>query len=211
VAELAAADHAAARRSFASVYAELPGELAPKLALGLACESAGDADEAVRWYEIVSRTDPSITSASFGLGRCRLALGDRAGAIGAYERVPESSSGHLDAQTARIRCLNLSNGNAEPTFDDILAAGAILEDLPIDASHRDRLTVDLLETALRLTLAGSEPHDGRRMLVGHRLVEHDLRLGLERSYRSLARHAASRAELIRLIERANHARPRTWT
>jgi serine/threonine-protein kinase PknG len=211
VAELAVADATAARRSFAAVYAVVPGEMAPKLALGLACETGGDDGQAARWYEIVSRTDPSTTSASFGLARCRMALGDRDGAIDAYERVPESSSGYTDAQTAKLRCLNTANGNGPPTLDDLLAAGSILERLSIDATQRDRLTADLLESALQLTLDGGAPSGGGAKLVGHRLVERELRLGLERSYRALARHAGSRAELIRLVDQANRARPRTWT
>jgi serine/threonine-protein kinase PknG len=210
VSELASGDTAAARRSFAVVYAAVPGELAPKLALGLACETAGDTAVAARWYDVVARTDPSVTSASFGLARCRMALGDRAGAIAAYERVPDSSSGYLDAQTARIGCLSAANGSREPVLDDLLAAGSILESLPIDAAQRDRLTVDLLEGALKLTLAGKAPPDTTAMLVGHRLVERDLRFGLERSYRSLARHAGSRVELIALVDQANRSRPRTW-
>jgi hypothetical protein len=138
-----------------------------------------------------------------------MALGDRAGAIAAYERVPDSSSGYLDAQTAD-RLPQRGNGSREPVLDDLLAAGSILESLPIDAAQQDRLTVDLLEGALKLTLAGKAPPDTTAMLVGHRLVERDLRVGLERSYRSLARHAGSRVELIALVDQANRSRPRTW-
>ena len=199
-----------ARRSFAAVYAAVPGELAPKLALALAAEQAGQPGEAVRWYEIVARTDPSITSASFGLARCRLQTGDRSGAIAAYERVPDSSSGYNDAQIARIRCLNGSAGDSEPTVAELLAAGSILEQLSLDAEHHDRLTADLLAGALRLTLRGQVPANGATLL-GHRLVERELRLGLERCYRALARRAPTRAELIRLVDEANRARPRTWT
>jgi serine/threonine-protein kinase PknG len=211
VAELASGETAAARRSFTIVYAAVPGELAPKLALGLTCETAGDVGEAAHWYEVVARTDPSVTSASFGLARCRMALGDRKGAIAAYERVPDSSSGYIDAQTARIGCLSAPTGRREPALSDLLDAGSSLETLTIGGAQRDRLTIDLLEAALKLTLAGKAPKDSGATLVGHRLDETDLRLGLERSYRSLARHAGSRAELIALVDHANRSRPRTWT
>ena len=200
-----------AAESFTTVYHSVPGELAPKLALALAYESAGEAAEAARWYEIVSRTDPSVTSASFGLARSRLILGDRAGAIAAYERVPDSSSGYIDAQTARIRCLSTANGAGDVTLDELLAAGSILQALPLTGEQRDRLTADLLGTALRLTLEGAASDDGHTSLLGHRLVERDLRFGLERSYRALARRAGSRAERFRLVDEANHTRPRTWT
>ena len=42
LAALASGDATAARRSFGAVYETLPGELAPKQALALACESGGD-------------------------------------------------------------------------------------------------------------------------------------------------------------------------
>jgi serine/threonine-protein kinase PknG len=140
-----------------------------------------------------------------------LAAGDRAGAITAYERVPDSSSAYLDAQIARIRCLSAHNGAGEPTLDDVIEAGSSLETLPVDGEQRDRLTVDLLNAALRLTLDGKAP-DGRPLtLLGHSVSEHELRLGLERSYRALARRSADRSERIRLVDQANRSRPRTWT
>jgi serine/threonine-protein kinase PknG len=211
VAELARGRGEPARESFMRVYHALPGELAPKLALAIASEAATDPESASRWYEIVSRTDPSITSASFGLARCRLQLGDRAGALGAYGRVPGSSSGYLDAQAARIRCLSAGNGAGEPVLEDLLAAGAILEDLPLEREQRERLTAEVLERALALALGGQVPDDPAATMLGHRMTERELRAGLERSYRALARHAASRSERIRLVDAANRMRPRTWT
>ena len=191
----------------------MPGELAPKLALGLACEfgrvPGADMAAAGRWYEIVARTDPSITSASFGLARCRLEAGDRAGALEAYERVPDTSSGYIDAQTARIRCLS-RDGEGEPGLQELLAAGSALEVLPVEGEQRERLTADLLESALRMTLSGRDLDDGRTRLLGLPLVERDVRLALEHSYRELARHAPRRAERIALVDDANRVRPRTW-
>jgi serine/threonine-protein kinase PknG len=211
VAALAKGDPELARAGFLDVYRALPGEPAPKLALGLAYESAGDAAGAVRWYEVVARTDPSTTSASFGVARCLMGAGDRAGALAAYERVPDTSSGYLDAQTARIRCLASSNGAGEPTIDELLAGGSALETLPVDDDLRDRLTVDLLSSAVRLTVNGNAPQADDPRLLGHRLVERDLRLGLESSYRAIARRSATRAERIRTVDEANRAHPWTWT
>jgi len=211
VADLARERPPDARASFTAVYHAVPGELAPKLALALACESAGDVTDAASWYEIVSRTDPSITSASFGLARCRLISADRSGAIAAYERVPDSSSGYIDAQTARIRCLSAQPGAGDPTLDELLQAGSILEGLPVEGERRDRLTADLLETALRLSVNGSTFDDGRASLLGYGLGERELRVALERAYRALAGRTASRAERIRLVDEANRTRPRTWT
>jgi serine/threonine-protein kinase PknG len=192
------------------VYGAVPGELAPKLALGVACELGGELTEAARWYEVVARTDPAITAASFGLARCLLAAGDRTGALAAYERVPDSSSGYIDAQTARVHVLSAGNGNGEPAVDELLAAGAALEGLPVDDVQRERLTAELLDAALRLTSLGANGGDGASRLLGIRLEEHELRLGLERCYRELARHAPTRAERIALVDDANRIRPRTW-
>ena len=211
VAALAQGRPTEAEAHFTAVYHSLPGELAPKLGLGLTWEADGKVTEAARWYEVVSRTDPSTTSATFGLARCLLITGDREGALSAYERVPDSSSGYLDAQTARIRCLSAPNGAGEPTLDQVLTAGSILEGLPIKGEQRDRLSADLLDAALRLTLGGKAREDAHVSLLGHNLVERDLRLALERSYRALARSSGTREERIRLVDEANRTRPRTWT
>jgi serine/threonine-protein kinase PknG len=166
--------------------------------------------QAAGWYDIVSRTDPGFTGATFGLARCRLATGDRGGALAAYDRVPDSSSAYIEAQTTRIRCLGALDGAGDPTVDDLFAAGSVLEALPVDAEQRASLTAELLETALRLAQNGAATHNGSADLLGHRFAERDLRFGLERSYRALARAARSRGERIRLVDRANAVRPRTW-
>jgi len=211
VMDLAREQFADSRASFTTVYRALPGELAPKLALGFAGESDGDAAEAAGWYEIVSRTDPAFTAATFGLARCRLAAGERAGALAAYDRVPDSSSAYLEAQTARIRCLTEAGGTGAGTADDLLVAGGILESLPVRGEQRVRLQADVLESALALVERGGAFDDGRASLLGYRFLERDLRFGVERSYRELARWAASSSERIELVDRANQVRPRTWT
>ena len=214
VAELARAQPSVAREKFTAVYQSLPGELAPKLALGLACESAREYEQAAAWYDIVSRTDPGFTAATFGLARCRLHDGERAAALTAYDRVPESSSAYLEAQTARIQCLTAPNGTGPARADELLAAGAILESLPIPGEQRARLQAELLEAALALVNAPHPPgafDDGRASLLGCRFLERDLRVGVERSYRELARWAGSSSERIQMVDHANQVRPRTWT
>jgi serine/threonine-protein kinase PknG len=211
VAELAQARPAPALARFKRVYASAPGELAPKLALGVAAESAGRFADAATWYDIVSRTDPAQTTAAFGLARCRLGMGDRSGALAAYERVPESSSVHVDAQTARIRCLTGNDGGKQPTLEELVAAGTTLEALSVETEQRARLTAELLEAGLSLlTRDGRTSHD-ETFLSGVLLRDRELRVGLEQAYRSLARRAETRAERFRLVDAANEIRPRTWT
>ena len=93
------------------VYRHLPGELAPKLALAQAAELAGDPATAATCYETVSAVDPGLTSAAFGLARSRHALGDRLGAIAAYERIPDTSSAYEAGQVAEARLLLDGNGD----------------------------------------------------------------------------------------------------
>jgi serine/threonine-protein kinase PknG len=209
VADLAGERAELARASFENVYRSLPGELAPKLALGFVDESAGAHNQAARWYEIVSRTDPAFTAAAFGLARCRLAAGDRDGALAAYDRIPDFSSDYIDAQTARIRCLAAGKGRG--TTGDLLTAGSILESLPVAGEQRARLTAEVLEAAIALTGGGAAFDDGASSLLGCRFSERDLRFGVERSYRELARWTPSISERIELVDRANQIRPRTWT
>lgn len=211
VAALAGGTPELARAIFIRVYESVPGELAPKLAMALACETEGDVGGGARWYQIVLRTDPSVTSAAFGLARCRLRLGDRDGALSAYERVPDTSSGYLDAQTARIECLSAVDGVGAPSVAQLLRAGASLETLGIEGERRENLSARLFASALELTARGAVSADGGESLLGRRMVERELRAGLERSYRALARRAGTRRERIRLVDEANKARPRTWT
>ena len=210
VMDLARERFADSRASFTTVYRALPGELAPKLALGMACESGADAiAEGARWYEIVSRTDPGFTAAAFGLARCRLAAGERAGALAAYDRIPDSSSAYLEAQTAVFGASPIRT--AAGPVDDLLVAGSILESLAVRGEQRVRLVADVLESALALVERGAAFDDGRASLLGYRFLERDLRFGVERSYRELARWAGSSSERIELVDRANQVRPRTWT
>jgi serine/threonine-protein kinase PknG len=200
-----------ARASFEAVYRNLPGELAPKLALGVATEAAGDHRSAARWYDIVSRTDPAFTTAAFGLGRCRLADGDRAGAVEALNRVPETSSSYLEAQIAAARALVAVNadGSSFPQVGDLTTAGATVGHLDLDGEERASLTRDLLSAALQLVHAGRIQPDPGVTLLGAPLTEQRLRVGLERAYRTLARLTPVRDERIRLVDLANEVRPRT--
>jgi serine/threonine-protein kinase PknG len=189
------------------VYHAVPGELAAKLALGVSAELASDPATAAGWYEIVSRTDLRYTTATFGLARCRLACGDRAGAIAAYERVPEFSSAYDQAQMARVRCLL---GDARGVAD-LREAAAAIERLALDGEPRARICAELLRSALELVVRGRAAEDRTVTLGGLPLVESALRVGLERAYRALAAVAATAAERIELVDEANRVRPRTWT
>jgi serine/threonine-protein kinase PknG len=202
-------DYDGARVAFDRVCSDVPGELAPKLALAVVAERDGDPATACRLYAVVSRTDPSCTSAAFGLARCRLAQGDRAGAVAAYQRVPPTSSTYVQAQVRAARALVSPAAGQSPSHSELVAASRTAERLPLDAHQRSALTRDLLAAALRMLRTGALEADDATSVAGRPLRERDLRLGLEQAYRDLARFADSSAGRIELVDRANRVRPRS--
>src|SRR5690606_31480289 len=108
----------------------------------------------------------------------------------------------------------------EPLLQDLQAAAQQWEHLGLDSQRRETLSVEILGTALEWVVSGQRgaPPDtpsgatvpGTTSLLGCEMTEHGLRLGLERSFRVLARLAQQGRERIELVERANLLRPRTW-
>jgi serine/threonine-protein kinase PknG len=208
--ELAAGHPDAARAAFDAVCEALPGELAPKLALGFAAEAIGDRAVAARYFQLVWTVDRSYVSAAFGLARIRLAADDRAGAIMALSAVPETSIYHEAAQVAAVR-IHVSPGHGQSwvSADDLQAAGFRLGRLTLDAARQQHLTGEVLRAALDCALAG-QPLAGVRLLDCEP-TERALRFGLEKSYRAQARLAPDRRRQIELVDLANDVRPRTWS
>ncbi|WP_369144279.1 tetratricopeptide repeat protein [Streptomyces sp. R44] len=215
VASLVTGDHEHAALAFDAVYDAFPGEPAPKLALGICAEVLGQLDNAAEYYRLVWATDPSFVSAAFGLARVRLAAGDRTGAVQALESVPEASIHYTAARVAAVRARLRRRPAHEPLGTDLTAAAAqvsALQGFGLDAVRRERLSTEVLGTALDWVLSGSPgaAPGGGALLLGSELDERGLRFGLERSYRVLARLAQRGEERIELVERANRFRPRTW-
>ncbi|MFI5754662.1 tetratricopeptide repeat protein [Streptomyces sp. NPDC051569] len=215
LASLITGDHETAALSFDAVYDAFPGEPAPKLALGVCAEVLGQLDNAAEYYRLVWTTDPSYVSAAFGLARVQLAAGDRTGAVRTLESVPEASIHYTAARVAAVRARLRRRVAADPLLDDLRAAGGQLEALAqfgLDAVRRERLSAEVLGTALDWVLSGGRGGQvvASTTLLGSSLDERGLRFGLERSYRVLARLAQRGEERIELVERANRFRPRTW-
>ncbi|WP_443333224.1 tetratricopeptide repeat protein [Streptomyces sp. CB01249] len=216
---LVTGDKENAALSFDAVYDAFPGEPAPKLALGICAEVLGQLDNAAEYYRLVWLTDPSFVSAAFGLARVQIAAGDRSSAVRTLESVPEASIHYTAARIAAVRARLRERAPDEPLMADLTAASAqvsALSGLGLDAVRRERLSTEVLGTALDWVLSGSPsgpqpagPH-GPGTLLGSELDERGLRFGLERAYRMLARLAEPGAERIELVERANRFRPRTW-
>jgi serine/threonine-protein kinase PknG len=204
------------------VMLELPGELAPRLALAVASELAAAAASdptaragfyaaAAHQYDLVSRCDPSYASAGFGLGRTRLAVGDRAGAAAALRRIPEASSAYAAAQSRLCQLLCTEIDARPPELADLVAASSALDGLRADPEARASLRRDLLSAALGGLEDGEIKQDQQQQLAGVALTEFGVRSGLEETYRTLAHLAPTRTAQMALVDEANRHRPRTRT
>ncbi|ADH69794.1 serine/threonine-protein kinase [Nocardiopsis dassonvillei] len=206
VAELSTGRFRDARDHFDELYDHLPGELAPKLALALACERTGEHETAARLFRAVWNTDRSFVSAAFGLARIRLVQGDRAAATAVLDTVPELSRLHVHAQTALIAVLAAHHQGTGAA--DFVQAGRRLERIGLDGESADRLAVRVLESALGWFGAGAGASAGEELL-GAPFTENGVRANLERRYRALAQRAVAPSERYELVDRANSLRPVT--
>jgi serine/threonine-protein kinase PknG len=204
-------DYRLAAERFARIRAELPGEPAAQLALALALEAFGEAAAAEAIYDRVSKADPSYASAAFGLSRCRIAAGDRAGAVAALGRIPSTSALHTAAQMATVRVLisDLDVSN-KPRLDELRQASDVYQAIGLDNQPAHLLAADLfLRTAAYLENGASSK--GGAIILGRPAQAHEMRLGAEQSLRRAARFATDQATLYALVDRANQVRPRTFT
>ncbi len=193
-----------AQSAFNAVYGQVPGELAPKLALAVACEIHGEGDVAESLYVTCARTDANyIAPAAFGLARIRSARGDVDGAIRALELVPGTSRAFTSARRRRATLLAESGGG----IASLAAALQSLDSLTIDPVDRSRFRVEVLQSAL--SIVETQGVDPAVSIGGHPASEPHLRDGLEAAYRDLAQYAATRQERVGLVDRANAVR--RWT
>jgi serine/threonine-protein kinase PknG len=201
---LGAGDDAAARASFNAVYGQVPGELAAKLALALACERSGEDDVAEALYTVCVRTDANYTApAAFGLARIRRARGDLDGALAALDLVPATSRGYVEARRQRATLL-AGSGRGLTALSDALGS---IESVTIDPFDRARLVTGVLDAAL-VAVADQGPQE-QVLIAGVPAQEAPLRDALEHAYRELAALTPAGDERIRLVDRANAVR--RWT
>ena len=208
VAELSAGDDATAATHFGQLLGWLPGELAPQIGLGLALEGLGHETDAVPLYDVVRRTDPSFVSATLGLARCHVATGDNAAALDAFRTVARGTRAHADAQLALARSLVRGRHDSPPSPTHLAEASTVLDQLALDPVRHARTSISLLGDTLRWLQAGTLPASATTSFLGRPLTEDHVRVGLEQSYRTLAR-LADGDERIALVDQANRIRPRT--
>jgi serine/threonine-protein kinase PknG len=200
---LAQGDFRSASASFNAVYGQVPGELAPKLALALACERAGEPEIAEGLYAICASTDANyVAPAAFGLARIRAARKDTAGAVAALDMVPSTSRGFTEARRQRATHLYSSDGGL-PALAEAMSS---LEGVRLDPTEQAELTADILQRAL-----AEVEHSGPAPLtIGpYRAEDASLRDGLESTYRVLAGSTTDPQRRYELVDRANAVR--RWT
>ncbi|EFC86004.1 serine/threonine protein kinase [Parafrankia sp. EUN1f] len=215
---LAEGKAADAAEPFDRVFSAVPGELAPRLALAVTYERAGDHDRAAEYYDVVSVADRSAIGAAFGLARCRSKPTDR---IAAYARVPETSRFHpeararmvealvasltaeLDASTPRDRSMELAEERLERACR-LLRNG----EREMTATRRLGLRLRIFRVASALLAAGALP--ARGTVLGHPCDPDSLRLAVEKTLLELASHTEDRRTRVRLVDEANRIRRWTW-
>jgi serine/threonine-protein kinase PknG len=197
-----------ALRDFDVVLGELPGELAPKLAIGLGYELAGDAKDAIVYYDSVARTDPLCTAAAFGLARAHLLEQDRAAAAAALERVSASSIRYAQARLAMASVL-ADDVLQRPSLVDLQRAAQVLDGLKglVDGLATHEVAADFFRVAAEV--CEGDELDDKEQLLGVAVTSATLRAASERELRACARYAPDRETRVDLVDQANRVRPRT--
>ena len=123
----------------------------------------------------MAATDPGYASASFGLARVSMALGDREEAVSALQRVPKSSSAYVTAQITLCRVLCAPLPGDMPRSRTSPSTSETLDGLALENSVRLPLVRDLHQQALALLLDERVAADDDIVLVGAPLNEQDQR------------------------------------
>ncbi|HML50943.1 MAG TPA: tetratricopeptide repeat protein [Propionicimonas sp.] len=196
---LAAKDYGKAQSAFNAVYGELPGELAPKLALATACELGGEYDLAEVLYRICASTDAAyVTPSAFGLSRIRRQRNDLAGAMRALEMVPTTSRGYPESQ--RLRATTVVA--AARTADEMAIAFDAVATAPLEPQVETEARAVLLRRALLLTSQGVVVHRGGAPLTPTVMLS-----DLADCYRRLAALSTSASTRAGYVDLANSLRP----
>lgn len=196
-----------AKNEFEKVYFEMPGEVAPKLAIGYCAELAGSLVEAQSFYTRVSRVDPNNTTACFGLARILVKKGDIVGASNALNFVPQNHSLYSQSRImlARVLMINEKDMNAQALEQLSQVVGAI----SIEGGAVHQLVAKVLTCAVGLIdrkVLGESPAN---KVMGYSMTLTALRKGAEAEYRKAARYAETKKEKIFWVDLANSVRPVT--
>jgi serine/threonine-protein kinase PknG len=204
---LAQGNGALAKNQFDQVYFEMPGETAPKLAIGYCADQCGDIEEAINFYTRVAKIDPSNTTACFGLSRCLMKKKDIKGASDALNLIPPSHSIHGESRITLAKVLmSDENSLTEEVLQQLTKA---ISSITAEGGIVHQLTAKALNSAVKMIAAKRLQENKAAKLLGHTISEHNLRLGAEAEYRKAAHYAETTEEKIKLVNLANSVRPVT--
>jgi serine/threonine-protein kinase PknG len=192
---------------FDRVYTDLPGELAPQLALGLALEQNKNYSEAIFYYQRVLQTSRDYPAAAFGQARCYMALQNkdtdvRADAVLALQKIPPTSSLYVRSQAEMIQTWTSTQKN-NPTPENLHSASQIMSQLSVQGMERLRLSHMLYSNAMQVVKNGSAFN--RTSTDQLPLTIEGLQSRLEEVLRAMA-HLSEGEEKIRLVDEANRIR-----
>jgi serine/threonine-protein kinase PknG len=204
LASLQRQDFSAAQASFNAVYGQVPGELAPKLALALACERGGEDVIAESLYRTCASTDANyVAPAAFGMARIRAARHDVTGAVAALDLVPSTSRAFPEAR--RLRAVHLYESDAGlPALSKAMES---VNGVRLDPREQAQLTAEILRRALAEVGRSGPKHNVQ--LGPYRATDDSLRDGLEATYRTMAAVETDEAHRYELVDQANAVR--RWT
>ena len=199
---LARNDPAQAQSAFNAVYGQVPGELAPKLGLALACELSGTDEIAESLYTICVRTDAAyVPHSAFGLARLRAARQDLDGVQSALALVSPTSSAY---PLARQHWAEALAGQPRDLADLDLALSTAAN-AGFSRRRRAEISVDVYRDGLaRVEKDG--PTAGAQV-GGRAATTAGLKAGLEVALRDLAATTENPIERLRLVDEANSVRP----
>lgn len=199
-----------ARGAFDSVYSDLPGEIAPKLALAASAELCGDTAAALGIYSRIWQTDRRHVSAAYGQARLLANDGHHDNAVSVLDAVPADSSQHTAAQFAAVGLILTAPGGVGPAA--VRDAAARTQRLKLAPRQKHLLTARVLWAGLAcVSYPGAADASRPETILGREWTETALKFGLEAAYRSLAATSLERLERIHFIDRANKIRPWTLT
>ncbi len=202
LAAVQAGDWETAKASFNAVYQQVPGELAPKLALAFSCERGGLPEVAEGLYQVCASTDAAyVPPAAFGMARVRADRHDTVGAVAALDLVPNTSRGYTESRQQRAEVL-LSGGSQDITVLD--QAMRTIDASSVDQRTRQRFTVRILTLALPVVASGTQPAGARIGAV--EASEPGVRDGIENALRAMARDSIDLEERVTLVNQANAVR-----
>ncbi len=219
-AQLLESDFEQAYASFDAVLRLLPGEIAPKLALGATAELVlqhWDSEDPQQWhayakrfYRTVWHTDRAAVSAAFGLARQLATAGQVDDAVRALDDVPAASRHYTTARMTAVWLLLTAAPIAELPESTLHISASRVTALPSGESRAPQMRVLVLGAALAWLQSGNRPGTDGATLFGAPFTERELRTGTEAGLRALARTAPGRNHRYALVDLANSIRAKTW-